>query len=54
MKQTKGVTRRDLIAFFAGSAFSPKAKIEDLIIDTALGKQASTLINFRKRFLNGK
>lgn len=54
MNKAKGVTRRDLLAFFAGSAFSPKAKIEDIVIDAVLGKDASSLINFRKRFLNGK
>ncbi|UQT02737.1 hypothetical protein YUBABA_00940 [Serratia phage vB_SmaM-Yubaba] len=54
MKQTKGVSRRDLLAFFFGSAISPKAKVEDAVLDLVLGKEANLLINFRKRFCNGK
>lgn len=54
MKQTKGVSRRDLLAFFFGSTISPKAKVEDVVLDLLIGTEANLLINFRKRFCNGK
>lgn len=50
-KQSRGVSRRDLLIFMFGKTFSPKVAIEDKVVDLIIGKEASLLINFRKRIL---
>lgn len=54
MRQSKGVTRRDLLLFFFEKVVCPKAAIEDEVTTTVLGPQANLLINFRKRFYHAQ